>query len=152
MNFYAYQKIIGKIDDVPQLRDEFIAIFDTKTKPEIVVFCLKLAKHLLEWTEFEPAPEMLSAFEEMEKWLAGETNYHPARNLSFQISRLAKEQPDPIQVKFYHTMAQIAACPHTKFHGLWATDFAVTLVNKLFPNDLEKVKAERQKHIDLLLE
>lgn len=152
MDFYAYQKLVGKIDDIPELREEFIKIFDTKTKSEMVVFCLKLAKHLLELTDFQPCDEMLSAFEAMEKWLKGETNYHPARNLSFQISRLAKEQPDPVKVKFYRTMAQIAASPHTKFHGLWATDLAITLVNKLFPNDLEKVKTERQKHIELLLE
>ncbi|MGT2895858.1 putative immunity protein [Streptococcus entericus] len=151
MNFYSYQKIVGKIDDVSELRDEFITIFDTKTKSEIVTFCLRLANYLLETTSFQPTAEMISAFEELKKWLNGETNYHSARNLSFQISRLAKDKTDPAQVKFYRTMAQIAASPHTKFHGLWATDIAITMVNKLFPNDMEKVRTEREKYIELLL-
>ena len=32
MDFYQYMKLVGKIDDVPELRKEFIAVFDTKSK------------------------------------------------------------------------------------------------------------------------
>jgi hypothetical protein len=31
VNFYEYQRPVGKIDDVPELRDEFITIFDGKS-------------------------------------------------------------------------------------------------------------------------
>ncbi|MFJ1261180.1 putative immunity protein [Capnocytophaga canis] len=150
MDFYKYQKPVGKIEDISALRDEFITIFDTKNRQEIVLFCLSLAQHLIDFTKFEPCDEMLLAFEAMKEWLDGKTNYHKARNISFQISRLAKEESDVAKVKFYRTMAQIAASTHTKFHGLWATDFAITLINKMFPNDVEAVRKEREKHIALL--
>ena len=36
----------------------------------------------------------------MRRWLAGEANYHEARNCSFRIGRLAKETTDPVTVGF----------------------------------------------------
>ncbi|MFK8268447.1 putative immunity protein [Capnocytophaga cynodegmi] len=150
MDFYKYQKPVGKIEDISALRDEFITIFDTKNRQEIVLFCLSLAQHIINFTKFEPCDEMLLAFEAMKEWLEGKTNYHKARNISFEIGRLAKGEGNEAKVKFYRTMAQIAASPHTKFHGLWATDFAITLINKMFPNNMEAVRKEREKHITLL--
>lgn len=47
-------------------------------------------------------------------------------------------------------MAQLVASPHVKYHGLWATDFAITLINKMYPGDFEAVKKERLKQIELL--
>jgi hypothetical protein len=49
-------------------------------------------------------------------------------------------------------MAQNSCIPHVKFHALWATDFAITLINKLYPSDLDEVKNERQIQIQLLIE
>lgn len=150
MDFYKYQKPVGKIDDIAELRDEFIAIFDLKTHQEVVMFCLALGNHLLELTQIQPCDEILSAFEAMKEWLEKKTNYHKARNISFQIGRLAKEETDIVTIRFYRTMAQITASPHTKFHGLWASDFAITLINRMFPNDMEAVKKERKQQIALL--
>jgi len=150
MDFYAYQRLVGKIDDIPELRDEFIAIFNTKSKADIVRFCLALGQHLLDMTGFQPIDEITASFVAMQRWLDGKTNYHEARNLSLQISRVARAEEDPIKARFLRTMAQVAASPHVKYHGLWVTDFAVTLVNRIHPGDMDEVKKERQKHIELL--
>lgn len=150
MNFYEYQRLVGKIDDVSELRDEFIAIFDTKSKEDIVQFCLNLGQHLLNMTGFQPINEITESFKAMQRWLDGKTNYHEARNLSLEISRVAKTEEDPIKARFLRTMAQIAASPHVKFHGLWVTDFAVTLVNRMHPGDMDAVKKEREKQIELI--
>ncbi len=37
-------------------------------------------------------------------------------------------------------MAQLVASPHVKYHGLWATDFAITLINKMYQGDLKLLK------------
>jgi hypothetical protein len=86
----------------------------------------------------------------MQKWLDGKTHYHEARNLSFEISRIARDEKDVVKVRFLRTMAQIAASPHVKYHGLWATDFAVTLINRMYPDDMNAVKMEREEQIRLL--
>jgi hypothetical protein len=47
-------------------------------------------------------------------------------------------------------MAQVAASPHVKYHGLWATDFAVTLINRMYPGNMDEVRKEREKQIEIL--
>jgi hypothetical protein len=150
MNIYEYQRPVGKIEDIPELKKEFIAIYDTKSHKDIVRFCLLLGQHIMELTGFNPNDEIISSFEAMKKWIDGTVNYHDARNLSFEISRIAKDEKDLIKVRFLRTMAQIAASPHVKYHGLWATDFAVTLINRMYPGNMGKVRIERNKHIELL--
>lgn len=150
MNIYDYQRLVGKIDDISELRNRFITIYDIKSHQEMVQFCLALGQHLLDMTGFKPYDEIPASFRAMQRWLDGETNYHEARNLSFEISRLARTEKDPIKAKFLRAMAQVAASPHVKYHGLWATDFAVALINKMHPGDLDEVRKERNKQIELL--
>ena len=150
MNIYDYQRPVGKIDDISELKNEFISIYDTKSHKEIVRFCLLLGQHVSEFTGFSPSDEINASFEAMKKWIDGKVNYHEARNLSFEISRIARDEKDLIKVRFLRTMAQIAASPHVKYHGLWATDFAVTLINRMYPSNMDAVRKEREKQIELL--
>jgi hypothetical protein len=150
MNIYEYQRPVGKIDDIPELKSEFIDIYDTKSHKEMVQFCLALGQHLLDVTGLKPCYEITASFEAMQKWMDGNVNYHEARNLSFEIGRLAKVEKDQIKARFFRTMAQVAASPHVKYHGLWATDFAVTLINRMYPNNMDEVRKEREKQIELI--
>lgn len=150
MNIYEYQRPVGKIVDIPELKKEFIVIYDTKSHKEMVQFCLALAQHIIDVTGFEPCNEIKASFEAMQKWIEGKVNYNEARNLSFDISRIARAENDLIKVRFLRTMAQIAASPHVKYHGLWATDFAVTLINRMYPGNMDEVRKEREKQIELI--
>lgn len=151
MDFYSYQRPLGPIADDASSRNAFITIFDQASKQDMVRFCLQLGHHLIEKTQIQPYPQVFEGFDAMSAWLNGDANYHPARNLSFEVSRLLKSEQDMINIRFYRTMAQLLASPHVKFHGLWATDFAIPLINQLYPNDLQAVIEERRWHIDTLL-
>lgn len=151
MDFYAVQRLVGKISDLPELRDEFIRIFDTKTKNELARFGLALGAHLFELTAFEVVDEITAAFAAVQEWIdVDKVNYHKARTLAGNINDLAREETDLLKKKFYRATAQIACIPHVKFHALWATDFAVALINILYPGDLDAVRKERQIHLALL--
>jgi hypothetical protein len=150
MNIYEYQRPVGKIDDFPELKREFIVIYDTKSHKEIVQFCLALGQHIIDLTGFTPNDEIIASFDAMQKWIDGKVNYHEARNLSFEIGRYAQTEKDQIKARFFRTMAQVAASPHVKYHGLWATDFAVTLINRMYPGNMDAVRKEREKQIDLI--
>jgi hypothetical protein len=150
MNIYEYQRPVGKIDDLPELKREFIIIYDTKGHKDIVRFCLALGQHIIDMTGFQPPDEITASFVAMQKWIDGKVNYNEARNRSFEIGRLAQSEKDPIKARFFRTMAQIAASPHVKYHGLWATDFAVTLINRMYPGNMDAVRKEREKQIELL--
>nr|WP_245335589.1 hypothetical protein [Streptococcus panodentis] len=90
MDSYAYQKPLGKIEDLPELKSAFIEIDEQKTHEDIVRFCRMYADHLSELTGFSFTEEMYQGFAAMDDWLAGKTNYHAARNKSFEVGRLAK--------------------------------------------------------------
>lgn len=153
MNIYDYQRPVGKIEDIPELRNEFIAVFDGKSKEDAVRFGLLYGKRLLGVTGIEPCEEIVKAFDAMQRWLDGKTNYHEARNISFRdLYRHAREENDQINERFYRTMAQIACIPHVKAHALWATDFAVTLINRMYPSDLGEVSKEREAQIALFID
>ena len=150
MNIYEYQRPLGRIDDIPELRDKLITVYDSKNHQDMVRFCLALGQHVLDIAGFEPYKEITAAFEAMQKWLDGKVNYHEARNLCFEIHRYASAEKDPVRARFLRTMAQIAASPHVKYHALWATDFAVTLINRIYPCNMEEVKKERELQIRLM--
>lgn len=150
MNIYDYQRPVGKIDDIIELKREFIALYDTKNHKEIVRFCLALGQHILDITGFQPGDEIKGSFDAMQKWIDGKVNYHEARNLSFEIGRLAQIEKDQVKARFFRTMAQVAASPHVKYHGLWATDFSVTLINRMYPGNMDAVRSEREKQIELI--
>lgn len=101
-------------------------------------------------TGFKRCNAIIASFDAKQKWIDGEVNYHEARNLSFEISRIARMERDPIKVRFLKAMVQLAASPHVKYHGLWATDFAVTLTNRMYPGNVDKVRIERGKQIELI--
>jgi hypothetical protein len=109
MNIYEYQKPVGKIDDIPELRNEFIALFDAKTKAETARFGLLYARRILDLTGFAADEEILKTFEAVQKWIDGKTNYHEARNISFsRLYKNARGETDEIKKKLYKTLAQIA--------------------------------------------
>jgi hypothetical protein len=150
MDFYAYQRPVGKIEDIPALRDRFIVVFDEKSKEDAVRFGLLYGKHLFEITGIGPTDETERAFAAMQRWLDGTANYHEARNIAFQdLYQYAHDENDEVKLKFYKTMAQIACIPHVKFHALWAADFAVTMINKMYPGNPDEVKKEREAQISI---
>jgi hypothetical protein len=151
MDFYAYQRPVGKIADIPALRDAFITIFDQKTKEDAVRFGLLYGRHLIDTTGIEPNETTGKVFEAMQRWLDGKSNYHEARSIAFDdLYRMAREENDEVKLRYFKTMAQVTCIPHVKFHALWATDFAITLVNRLHPDNLEEVRKEREAQIALL--
>jgi hypothetical protein len=102
MNIYEYQRPVGKIDDIPELRNKFITIYDTKSHKDMALFSLAYGRRLLDLTGYEPCEEIVAAYEAIEKWIDGKVNYHVARNIDF--SRRAREEKDSIKIKFFRTM------------------------------------------------
>jgi hypothetical protein len=150
LNIYEYQRPVGKIDDIPELKTAFIAIYDTKSHKDMARFCLAYGRHVLEVTGFEPSDEAELAFEAIQEWLDGKAHYQKARSVGGEFNDLAREENDPVKARFYRTMAQVSCVTHVKYHALWACDFAVTLINRIYPSNLDEVRKERQKQIKII--
>jgi hypothetical protein len=144
--------IIKKIDDIPELKDELIAAFDSKSKShqDISRYSLLLAQHILDLTNIPPCGAINECFEINRKWQEGKAKFQDARQVAFKINRLAHEEKDPIKAKVFRVMGQVAATPHVKRHALIASDYAITLINLMYPKNLDEVKKERKIQIELM--
>lgn len=144
--------IIRKIDDIPELKEQLISVFDTKCHSHKAIsnYSLLLAEHVLEITGIEPDEEINECFEVIRKWQEGKAKFQDARNVAFRMHTLAREEKDPVKAKVYRVLGQVAATPHVKRHALIASDYAVTLINLLHPKDMEEVRKEREIQIGLM--
>jgi hypothetical protein len=151
-----YAGIFRKIDDIPDLRIELENIFDSKSHKEMAKYSLLLGQHILKMTNTEPCKEILTGFELNKKWQTGEPNkkgfakFQESRNAADKLYKLARGEKDPVKEKVYRIMANIAAVPHVKNHALWASDYVIKLINKVYPNNFDEVKKEREIQIELM--
>ena len=142
--------IIKKLDDIPELKETLISIYETKSHKDVSRYSLLLAEHVLALTGMPRNETIESCFTVTRAWQGGTAKFQEARQVAFALHHLAREETNPVYVLVYRTLGQIAATPHVKRHALVASDYAVKLINRMFPGDLEKVREMREKQISLL--
>lgn len=142
--------IIKKMDDVPELKEKLISIYETKSHRDVSRYSLLLARHVLSLTDM-PVNETIDAcFSVSLAWQEGFAKFQEARQVAFALHRLAREEVNPAYCKVYRVLGQVSATPHVKRHALIASDYAVKLINLLYPHDMDEVKKERETQIALM--
>ena len=142
--------IIKKLDDIPELKEKLIAVYETKSHQDVSRYSLLLAEHVLALSDMPRNETIESCFTVSRAWQEGRAKFQAARQVAFGLHRLAREETDPVFVLVYRTLGQIAATPHVKRHALVGSDYAVKLVNRMFPGDFEQVRAMRNLQIRLM--
>lgn len=142
--------IIRKIDDIPELKVRLIDISEGKSHKQMSTYGLLLAEHILEISKVEKNIDIAECFEINLKWQKGKVKFQDARNVAFKMHTLAREEKDPLRIKVLRTMGQVAAVPHVKWHALIASDYAITLINLMYPKDLDEVRKERELQIEFM--
>ena len=150
---HSYMNCVGlirKINDIPELKVRLIDISEGKSHKQMSKYGLLLAEHILEISKTEYNSDIAECFEINQKWQDGKVKFQDARNVAYKINGLAREEKDPVRVKVLRAMGQVAATPHVRYHALIASDYAVTLINLMYPKDLDEVKKEREFQIELM--
>ena len=142
--------IIKKLDDIPELKEKLISVYETKSHKDVSRYSLLLAEHVLALSGMPRNETVDACFSINLAWQEGNAKFQEARQVAFALHRLAREEPDPVYVLVYRTLGQIAATPHVKRHALIGSDYAVKLINRIYPRDFEKVRAMRNKQIALM--
>ena len=68
---------------------------------------------------------------------------HDVRQAGFQIHQLAKKAQDIVIQTSLRVVGQAIATGHMREHAMVASDYAIKVINLLFPNDVNAVKQER---------
>jgi hypothetical protein len=142
--------IIKRIDDIPELKDELIEVFESKTKKDISQYGLLLVQHVLNLTNVQPCSAVNECVEVIRRWQEGKASYQETRQAAAMIPDLAHAEKDPVKAKVLRIVGQVALIPHVKRHALIASEFAITLINLMYPENLEEVRKERRIQIELM--
>ena len=143
--------IIKRIDDIPELKDELIAVFETKSKKDISRYGLLLVEHVLSLTNVQPCDAINECIDISRKWQEGKATYQETRQAAAMIPDLARVEKDPVKAKVLKVVGQVTLIPHVKRHALIASEYAITLINLMYPKNLEEVRKERKIQIDLMM-
>lgn len=142
--------IIKKIDDIPELKDELIAVFESKSKKDISHYGMSLVQHVLSITNVQPCDAINECINVSIRWQEGKATYQETRQAAVMIPDLARAEKDPVKAKVLRIVGQVTLIPHVKRHALIASEYVITLINLMYPKNLEEVRKERKIQIELM--
>lgn len=147
---YVNSGLIRKIDDIPELKNKLIMLSELKTHIELSKYSLFLAEHILNVSGIERSAAIEECFTINTKWQNREVKFQDARQVAGMINSLAREEKNLIKAKVLRAMGQVAATPHVKWHALVASEYAIVIINLMYPKNFDKVKEERELQIELM--
>lgn len=125
-------------------------MFESKSKKEISRYGLLLIQHVLNLSNLEPCDAINECIDVSRRWQEGKATYQETRQAAAMIPDLARTEKELVKAKVLRIMGQVTLIPHVKRHGLIASDYAITLINLMYPKNLEEVRKERKIQIELM--
>lgn len=126
--------------------------YEKSSQVKLCKYALLLSTHILAMVEFEDMsnPIIQAGYVVNENWQRGKARMHDVRQAGFEIHRLAKNNPDSITQTALRVLGQAVATGHMREHAIVASDYAVKVINLLFPGDVNAVRQERLWQIEQL--
>ncbi|HAN22099.1 MAG: hypothetical protein A2Y15_03775 [Clostridiales bacterium GWF2_36_10] len=147
---YVNSGLIRKIDDIPELKNKLITLSELKMHIEMSKYALLLAEHILYISGIERSEVINECFTIITKWQDREAKLQDALQVAGMINSLARDEKNQIKAKALRAMGQVAATPHVRWHALTASEYAIVIINLMYPKNFEKVKEERELQIELM--
>lgn len=141
-----------KINDNTELRSQLDEIYEKKSQVQMAQWAIELAKHILEVInyDYENCEAIQEGFRTNARWQRGEARMHDVRQAGFKIHKIAKECPDLIIQAALRVTGQAVSTGHMKEHAMVASDYAIKVINLMFPKDMEAVTRERKWQLNTL--
>ncbi|MBQ6479296.1 MAG: hypothetical protein IJI44_08040 [Erysipelotrichaceae bacterium] len=141
-----------RITDDVELREELDREYESSSRIQLCKYALSLATHVLESIRYSDDETIKEAFRISEQWQKGDVSMREVRQAAFQIHQMAKVSGDTITASALRTVGHAVATAHMKEHAMVASDYAVRVINLLYPGNMESVKKERLWQINRLRE
>lgn len=141
-------KILDDIDLREILDDEY----EKSSQIKLCKYALLLATHILTTIKYNNINNSIikAGYAVNECWQKGNARMYDVRQAGFQIHQLAKNSQDSITQTALRVVGQAVATGHMREHAMIASDYAVKVINLLFPNNVNAVKQERLWQINHL--
>jgi hypothetical protein len=141
-----------KIDDSDELRSSLDGLYQSASQTALARWALQLSKHSFKMIGRNgmDVDAVVQGYTILEACLNGQARIHDVRQAGFRIHELAKHCDDILLKTALRVAGQAVGTGHMKEHAMVASDYAVKVVNLLFPGDREAVIRERLWQIELM--
>lgn len=138
-----------KISDYVQLRKELDDEYENASQVELCQYALLLAAHVLETIGYDDMDNSIiqEGYAMNESWQKGIARMHDVRQAGFRIHQLAKNSRNIVTQTALRVVGQAVATGHMREHAMVASDYAIKVINLLFPDDDNAVQQERMWQI-----
>jgi len=140
------------IKDNTLLRAKLDSIYEHASQSCMAKWSVSLAKHVfcIADMNYKTMSSVNDGFHISELWQTGKSSVGEVRKASFVIHKLAKETDSELKKSALRTAGHAVACCHMKEHSMVASDYAIRVINLIYPNDSDAVAKERMWQITLL--
>lgn len=145
-------KVKIKINDVDELRNELDKIYESSSQVDLAKWSISLAKHIFFTikVDYKNNNVVLNGFKVNEDWQIGEARMYDVRLAGFKVHELARNESDSIKSTAFRVAGQAVGSGHMREHSMVASDYAIKVINLLYPNELNQVKEKRIWQINKL--
>ncbi len=139
------------LDDI-ELRKTLDEEYEKSSQVKLCKYALALATHILTIVEYKDKKNSIikAGYAVNESWQKGKARMHDVRQAGFKIHQLAKSSQDIVNQTALRVVGQAVATGHMREHAMVSSDYAVKVINLLFPNDVNAVRQERLWQIEHL--
>lgn len=132
------------LDDV-KLRQILDDEYEQSSQIKLCKYALLLATHILTVIDYKDSNHvvMKNGYAVNERWQKGEVHMHDVRQAGFQIHQLARSSQDIVAQIALRVVGQAVATGHMREHAMVSSDYAIKVINLLFPGDVNAVRQER---------
>ena len=126
--------------------------YENSSQLKLCKYSLLLSKHILELIKYPDMDNDIikEGFLINEQWQKGNARMYDVRQAGFKIHQMAKASDDEITQTALRVVGQAVATGHMNEHAMVASDYAVKVINLLYPDDIDAVKNERSWQINCL--
>lgn len=143
-----------RINDNDELRKAIDDIYSLQEQVIMAKWSLSIAKHMIEMCgiDINQYPDVIEGFKLNELWQIGKAKVSEIRKIGFKVHQIARKCDDEVTKIVFRVIGQAIASGHMKEHSIVASDYAIKVINLLYPNDVDMVNQERKWQLDELIE
>ncbi|WP_316845051.1 putative immunity protein [Pedobacter psychrodurus] len=135
-----------KLSDQSGLRTNIDKFYDLADQVALAKWAIRCAKHVLPLANEEVIDLSVveNGFKINELWQIGKASIHEVRQAGFKIHAVARACKTAVGKNAIRTAGQAVAVGHMREHAMVCADYAVKTIELAFPEELNKVKEERE--------
>ena len=142
-----------KVTDIPQKRMELETLLEQLPHKEVARWAVENAQIFIEDIDIESPADKESILEEtlnvFQQRLEGKKSAYQLRQAGFLANTLSKRSKADISKFAARVYAQAIASAHMRGHAIVSSDYAIKVIQLKYPNDLDRVRVERERQIAL---